>query len=81
LTFTWYIEPSLIPVATGEHSSVCLELGTQTILLAVTDPQGATGTDRLTIEVVTASEAIDELVSNVNIRTLTVGTNGHSWPR
>jgi hypothetical protein len=66
LTFTWYIEPSLIPVATGEHSSVCLELGTQTILLAVTDPQGATGTDRLTIEVVTASEAIDELVSNVN---------------
>jgi hypothetical protein len=66
LTFTWYIEPSVIPVASGEHASVCLELGTQTILLAVTDPQGATGTDRITIEVVTAAEAIDELVDNVN---------------
>jgi hypothetical protein len=70
LTFTWYIEPSLIPAATGEHASVCLELGTQTILLAVTDPQGLTGTDRVTVEVVSASEAIDELINRVNDSTI-----------
>jgi hypothetical protein len=70
LTFSWYIEPSIIPAATGEHAGVCLELGTQTILLAVTDPQGATGTDRLTVEVVSASEAIDELINRVNNSTI-----------
>jgi hypothetical protein len=70
LTFNWYIDPSLIPAATGEHASICLELGTQTIVLGVTDPQGATGTDRLTIEVVSASEAIDELITRVNNSTV-----------
>ena len=70
LTFNWLISPSTIPAATGEHASLCLELGQHTITLAVTDPQGATGTDSLTVEVVTASEAIDELIDRVNSSTI-----------
>jgi hypothetical protein len=36
------------------------------VLLAVTDPQGATSTDSITVDVVTAGEAIDELIAKVN---------------
>jgi hypothetical protein len=66
LTFSWFIDPSPLPVASGEKTTVCLELGTQTVLLAVTDPQGATSTDSITVDVVTAGEAIDELIAKVN---------------
>jgi len=66
LAFHWFIEPSLVPAASGEHATLCLDLGTQTITLAVTDPQGATGTEVLTVEVITAGEGIDELISRVN---------------
>jgi hypothetical protein len=64
LTFTWLING--VAVASGQQTTLCLELGTYTVMLVVTDPQGASGTDSQVIEVVTASEAIDELIGDVN---------------
>jgi len=55
-----------LPFASGVLASNCLELGEQTILLIVTDPLGGTGTDRLTIEVLSTDEAIELLIDKVN---------------
>jgi len=70
LTYAWSIVPSGLPFATGVNASICLELGTHTILLTVTDPQGAPGTDSLTVEVISTGEAIEELINKVNDSTI-----------
>jgi len=69
LTFAWAIEPGL-PFATGVSASICLELGTHTIGLTVKDPQGLEGHDTLTVEVISAGEAIEDLINRVNDSTI-----------
>ena len=68
LSFMWFDAPSPLAFATGEVVDNCLELGTHTIVLTVTDTgtPALTGNDSLTIEVVTSGEAIDELITKVN---------------
>ena len=66
LKLQWFIVPSAVPFASGLVTSNCLELGTYTIMLVVTDPQGLAGTESLIIDVLTAGEATDELITFID---------------
>jgi hypothetical protein len=67
LTFDWYLlTPAPVQFASGVLATTCLELGTHTISLVVTDPSGATGSDSLTVEVLSSGEAIEELINKIN---------------
>ncbi len=70
LTFGWFIVPSPIPFAEGVLATGCLDIGSHVIQLSVRDPQGAEGLDTLAVDVVTASEAIEELIALVNDSTV-----------
>ncbi|HXJ71748.1 MAG TPA: Ig-like domain-containing protein, partial [Candidatus Dormibacteraeota bacterium] len=70
LTFQWFVEPGALPVATGMIVTNCLDLGTQVIDLVVTDPCHLSGHDSLTVDVISAGEAIDELIDRVNSSTV-----------
>lgn len=70
LRFDWLVNGVL--VASGESATVCLDVGeAQTITLVVTDPQGATGTDSIVVDVVSAGDAIEELIGKVNDSSVT----------
>jgi len=66
ITFAWLVDGSLNPIATGAIASVCLELGLHDITLVVTDSGGADGTTTQQVEVITAAEAVDLLITAVN---------------
>jgi hypothetical protein len=70
LTFQWFVEPGALPVATGMIVTNCLDVGTQVIDLVVTDPCHLSGHDSLTVDVISAGEAIDELIDRVNSSTV-----------
>jgi len=66
LTYLWFLEPDPVPFGAGPVVTNCLEVGTHTITLVVTDPEGLTDSDSKTIEVVTAPLAIDLLIEQIN---------------
>jgi len=66
LTYVWFLEPDPVPFGVGPVVTNCLEVGTHTIVLVVTDPTGLSDTDSKTIEVVTAPLAIDLLIEQIN---------------
>ena len=66
LSYLWFIEPSPVPFAAGAVATNCLEVGVHTVVLTVTDPDGASDSDSLTIEVLTAPLAIELLMEKVN---------------
>jgi hypothetical protein len=66
LNFQWFVDPSPLPLASGVEISNMLELGMQTVRLAVTDPQGATGMDTLTVEVLSTGETVSLLIDKIN---------------
>jgi hypothetical protein len=66
LTYLWFADQDPVPVGAGPVVTNCLEVGTHTITLVVTDPAGLTGTDSKTIEVVTAPLAIELLIEQIN---------------
>ena len=66
LTYLWFVEPSPVPFAAGPVATNCLEVGTHTIVLTVTDNKGASDSDTLTIEEITAPLAIELLMEKVN---------------
>jgi hypothetical protein len=70
LTFQWFLDPSSLPFDSGIQITTCLEVGTHTIRLAVTDPGNLTGNDTLTIDVLSAGEAIEELIDEINNSTI-----------
>jgi hypothetical protein len=70
LTYSWSVVPSPLPFSDAVMTEFCLELGTQTILLTVTDAAGATDDDSITIEVLSAGEAIEELINKINDSTV-----------
>jgi hypothetical protein len=66
LTYLWFLEGDPTPIGAGPIVTNCLEVGTHTIILVVTDRNGQTGETRKTIEVVTAPLAIDLLIEQIN---------------
>ena len=66
LTYLWFVEPNVVPLSAGAKTTNCLEVGTHTIVLAVTDSDGLTDTETKTVEVVTAPLAIEILIEKVN---------------
>lgn len=73
LTYDWTLVPSPVPFASGVLVGTCLEIGTHTIMLTVTDPSHATGTDSITIDVLSAAEAIEEIITEINESTIARG--------
>jgi len=65
LTYAWLVDGGLVPVATGAIASIVLEVGTHTITLVVDDGQ-ATDTDVIEVDVLTAGEAVDEIIAVLN---------------
>jgi len=64
LQFSWFVDGATTPSANGRIAMVTLSLGAHDILLSVDDGQ-ATAIDRITIRVITAADAVDELIANV----------------
>ena len=50
--------------------TACLEIGTHTIKLAVSNPCHLTGYDTLTLDVLSAGEAMEELIDEINNSTI-----------
>jgi hypothetical protein len=65
LTYLWSLAGDPVPFGAGPVVTNCLEVGQHTIILTVTDPQGLSGTDSKTIEVVTAPLAIELLIEQI----------------
>lgn len=63
LTFAWLVDGQ--PAAAGAVAEICLETGTHQITLLVSDGQ-ATGQTTVEVNVLTAGEAVEELVLLVN---------------
>jgi hypothetical protein len=66
LTYLWFLEGDPTPIGAGPVITNCLEVGTHTIILIVTDANGLTAEARKTIDVVTAPLAIDLLIEQIN---------------
>jgi len=65
LTYLWFSDQDPVPVGAGPVLTNCVEVGTHTIILTVTDPAGLSGTTSKTIEVVTAPLAIELLIEQI----------------
>jgi hypothetical protein len=65
LTYSWYADGSLVPIATGVVADALLEVGEHSIALIVGDGQ-ASDTDTIQLQVITAGEAVEELISTLN---------------
>ncbi len=66
LSYLWFTAPSPVPFASGAVVTNCFELGTHTVFLTATDSEGASDSDSLTIEVVTAPLAVELLMEKIN---------------
>jgi hypothetical protein len=65
LTYTWFADGGVVPIATGATAEVTLEVGDHSITLVVNDGQ-ASDTDVIQVQVLTAGEAVDDLILDVN---------------
>jgi hypothetical protein len=66
LDFAWLLDAAPTPISTEPITGECLEIGLHTITLLVSDAEGAIGMASETIEVITAGEAVDLLIAQVN---------------
>jgi len=65
LTYAWFVDGGLVPVATGAVADVVLEVGTHTIVLVVDDGL-ASGSSTIVVTVLTAGEAVEDVIDKVN---------------
>jgi hypothetical protein len=65
LTYSWLVDGGVVPVATGAIADIVLEVGTHTITLVVDDGL-ASDSDVIQVNVITAAEAIDEIIAVLN---------------
>jgi hypothetical protein len=73
LTYGWYLEPTPTPFSTNAMTTATLDLGLNTIRLAVTDSKGGVGITPLTVEVLTMGEAINEIIDKVHASNILPG--------
>ncbi len=66
LSYLWFLEQEVVPFSSSAVTTNCLEVGTHTVVLVVTDATGLTDTKSKTLEVVTAPLAIELLIEKVN---------------
>jgi hypothetical protein len=66
LSYLWALAGDPVPFGAGPIVTNCLEVGQHTIILTVTDRDGLSDTDSLTIEIVTAPLAIELLIEQVD---------------
>jgi hypothetical protein len=66
LAYSWLLDGSPIPVASGVIAGTCLEIGAHDITLVVTDGAGGSGSTTTHVEVITAGEAVENLITKVN---------------
>lgn len=66
LAYAWFLDGSVIPAASGVMATICIEVGVHDLTLLVSDPRGANGTETKRLEVITAAEAVDVLIEEVN---------------
>lgn len=64
LQFSWFVDAATTPAVTGRVAVVVLSVGTHDVLLRVDDGQAA-GTDHIIVRVLTAAEAVEELIAHV----------------
>jgi hypothetical protein len=65
LTYSWYVDGGLTPVASGATATVVLEVGTHHVTLVVDDGR-ATDSDSVDVRILTAGEATEDLINKVN---------------
>jgi len=67
LTFRWFLDPYPLSISTSMvFSNFCIEICVPTITLTVVDPENEVGVSSLTLDVITASDAIDALIDKIN---------------
>jgi uncharacterized delta-60 repeat protein len=69
LEYTWFIPSNNSPIATGVVAIVTLPLGTNSIILKVSDPLG-NDTDEILVAVLTPAQAIRNLIDDLDRRDL-----------
>jgi hypothetical protein len=65
LQYSWYVDGSPAASASGGTATVVLSVGTHSVLLAVSDGT-LTASDTITIQVITATQAIEQLIAEVD---------------
>jgi hypothetical protein len=65
LTYSWFADGGLVPIAHGATTAATLEIGEHSVTLLVDDGQ-ASDTDTIQVQVITAGEAVEDLISMVN---------------
>ncbi|PYJ02240.1 MAG: hypothetical protein DME25_16550, partial [Verrucomicrobia bacterium] len=66
LTFATFLDAGTVPVAHTATVDLVLDLGDHTIMLLVDDGHGGTATATVIVHVITAGEAVDDLVQQVD---------------
>ena len=70
LTFQWFVVPSPLPFAVGVVATNCFDLGCQTVLLVVTDPQGMSCSTSVNLCAISACEAVQQCIDLVDNATV-----------
>jgi hypothetical protein len=65
LTYSWYADGGVVPIALGPVADVVLEVGVHSIRLLVDDGQ-ASDTDTIEVTVLTPGEAVEEVITKVS---------------
>jgi hypothetical protein len=65
LTYLWFEEPSSVPFASGVTVTNCLNVGTHTNMLVVTDTYGCSASTNVTLQVISPCEATGLLIEEI----------------
>jgi hypothetical protein len=70
LTYLWFLDGEVVPIAVGVRTTNCLDAGEHTITLVVDDGRCVCSAS-VTVDVLTGCEAVEDLIAKVNDASLT----------